>query len=263
VRDAIATLVSRLISYALEEIASLGLATPWVVEQVSTLCAAWAAKISRWLKALINSLRGIGHYIDDLKNAVSRIICKISDALHGAGSGRPPKRDGLKGTRSPKGEYRSPDLNTPEYQQRLLDLAQDPAHRGKAPGESQIEEARVALEMERRGELPGPIQRADIDNSDPAFQLDRGDFIDATGQHWDIKRVIDIFPPESRDAGQPMPFGLRGRYDGEETEKEIARELRQGQNIVLNTRYLSAAGSADLRHRIAAHPEWLGKVKFL
>jgi uncharacterized protein YukE len=67
VRDAIATLVSRLISYALEEIASLGLATPWVVEQVSTLCAAWAAKISRWLKGLIDSLRSIGRYIDELK----------------------------------------------------------------------------------------------------------------------------------------------------------------------------------------------------
>jgi hypothetical protein len=40
VRDAIATVVSRLIVYAAEEVASLGLATPLLVEQVTTLIAA-------------------------------------------------------------------------------------------------------------------------------------------------------------------------------------------------------------------------------
>jgi uncharacterized protein YukE len=60
VRDAIATLVSRLITYAVEELASFGLATPLVVEQVSTLCASWAAKISKWLKDLIGSLSKLG-----------------------------------------------------------------------------------------------------------------------------------------------------------------------------------------------------------
>jgi uncharacterized protein YukE len=44
VRDAIAVLVSRLITYAAEEVFSFGLATPLVVEQVSTLCASWAAR---------------------------------------------------------------------------------------------------------------------------------------------------------------------------------------------------------------------------
>lgn len=57
VRDAIATVVSRLIVYAAEEVASLGLATPLLIEQVSTLVAAWAAKIARWLRALISSLQ--------------------------------------------------------------------------------------------------------------------------------------------------------------------------------------------------------------
>lgn len=57
VRDAIATVVSRLIVYAAEEVASLGLATPLLIEQVTTLVAAWAAKIARWLRALISSLQ--------------------------------------------------------------------------------------------------------------------------------------------------------------------------------------------------------------
>jgi hypothetical protein len=43
--------VSRLVVYAAEELASLGVATPLVVEQVTTLVASWAAKIARWLKA--------------------------------------------------------------------------------------------------------------------------------------------------------------------------------------------------------------------
>jgi uncharacterized protein YukE len=44
VRDAIAVLVSRLITYAAEEVFSFGFATPLVVEQVSTLCASWGAR---------------------------------------------------------------------------------------------------------------------------------------------------------------------------------------------------------------------------
>ena len=42
-------MVSRLIVYAGELIATVGLATPLVVEQVATLCAAWGARIARWL----------------------------------------------------------------------------------------------------------------------------------------------------------------------------------------------------------------------
>ena len=80
VRDAIATLVSRLIDYAAEEAFSLGLATPLVVEQVSTLCASWAARIGKWLKDLISSLarlRGaagkIGRLIEALKKVLGRL----------------------------------------------------------------------------------------------------------------------------------------------------------------------------------------------
>jgi hypothetical protein len=39
-------------------VASLGLATPLVVEQVTTLVASWAAEIARWLRGLLASLVG-------------------------------------------------------------------------------------------------------------------------------------------------------------------------------------------------------------
>jgi uncharacterized protein YukE len=60
VRDGIATLVSRLVVYAAEIAGSLGVATPLVVEQVTTLCASWAARITRWLKGLLKSLAELG-----------------------------------------------------------------------------------------------------------------------------------------------------------------------------------------------------------
>ena len=73
VRDAIATVVSRLIVYAGELIATAGLATPLVVEQVTTLCASWAARIARWLKSLIASLRHLGEAMRRLGEAISKL----------------------------------------------------------------------------------------------------------------------------------------------------------------------------------------------
>lgn len=80
VRDAIATCVSRLIVYAAELVATAGLATPLVAEQVTTLVASWAARIAKLLRGLINSLRRIipaarrlAELIDKLKQALTRL----------------------------------------------------------------------------------------------------------------------------------------------------------------------------------------------
>lgn len=86
VRDAVATCVSRLITYAAEEALSLGVATPLVVEQVTTTVAAWAARIARWLRGLLNSLsrliaiaRRLGSLIDELKKILTRLRGKTPD----------------------------------------------------------------------------------------------------------------------------------------------------------------------------------------
>ena len=73
VRDAIAVLVSRLASYAAEEIFTLGIATPLVVEQVGTLCASWAARIASWLRGLIRSLAHLGELARRLGPAIEAI----------------------------------------------------------------------------------------------------------------------------------------------------------------------------------------------
>ncbi len=80
VRDAIATLVSRLVVYAVEEVASLGLATPLVVGQVTTLIGAWTARIAHWLKSLLLSLRNlvpsvrrVGELIDETRAILNKL----------------------------------------------------------------------------------------------------------------------------------------------------------------------------------------------
>jgi uncharacterized protein YukE len=71
VRDAIATVVSRLVVYAAEVVATLGAATPVVAGQVAALCASWAARIARWLKSLISSLRELSRVATEVERLTS------------------------------------------------------------------------------------------------------------------------------------------------------------------------------------------------
>jgi hypothetical protein len=63
----------------------VGLATAWVVEQVSTLCAAWAAKIAKWLRDLIGSLsrlRGLGDKVDKAIEALKTLLTRLRGGRH-------------------------------------------------------------------------------------------------------------------------------------------------------------------------------------
>jgi uncharacterized protein YukE len=102
VRDAIATCVSRLTVYAAELVATAGLATPLVIEQVTTLVASWAARIARWLRALINSLRALiplirrlATLIDELKKILGRLM-SAGPPVGKGGGGRQHLLDELK-----------------------------------------------------------------------------------------------------------------------------------------------------------------------
>lgn len=100
VRDAVATVVARLITYAAELIATLGAATPLVVEQVTTLCASWGAKIARWLKDLLASLRRLSTEGDRLGRLIEQLRRMMSEARPGGGG---------KGVPEPGGGRRSAD----------------------------------------------------------------------------------------------------------------------------------------------------------
>jgi hypothetical protein len=117
VRDAIAVLVSRLVVYAAELIGSLGLAAPLVVEQVTTLCASWAARIARWLKDLVSSLsrlRGVAGQVGELIEKLKELLSRL-----GGGHEKPPS-----GARQTGGELRRP-RNDFDFELEWADRAYD------------------------------------------------------------------------------------------------------------------------------------------
>lgn len=127
VRDAIATCVSRLIVYAAEEAATLGFATPLVVEQVTTTVAAWGAKIAQWLRGLLASLRRLipemhrlGELIERLKQILSRLSRNGREPTSPHRDPDPP---------STPGHPDAPDFTTPEIDERkITSYAMNPDH---------------------------------------------------------------------------------------------------------------------------------------
>jgi uncharacterized protein YukE len=115
VRDAVATVVSRLVVYAAEVVGSLGLATPVVAEQASALCAAWAARIAGWLRTLINSLRKLMSECARLAELINMLKARL---------GNVSLRD-----RSPSGASVPPDFSYAEVDaEKLTDYAMNPNH---------------------------------------------------------------------------------------------------------------------------------------
>ena len=168
VRDAVATVVSRLIGYAGELIATAGLATPLVVEQVTTLCASWGARIARWLRALIASLR-------KLAEAMTRLGRDVDD-LKGSSPGKGTEPE------APQQPASDPRLD----EQRVRDLGMDPATGKFRPNEA---DTAVRIEQERGVTLT----RA------PAGS--RADWIDESGRSYD---AVGNFPPQFFDQQWPQ-----------------------------------------------------------
>ncbi|GAA2709533.1 WXG100 family type VII secretion target [Micromonospora olivasterospora] len=81
VRDLIADFVSVLAVRLWEWLAiaggTLGAGTPWVVAQVSTLAARWAAKIARLLTGLIGSLRRVAPMLRRLNGVLGRLEAEL------------------------------------------------------------------------------------------------------------------------------------------------------------------------------------------
>jgi uncharacterized protein YukE len=171
VRDAVATVVSRLIVYAGELVGSLGLATPLVVEQVATLCASWAAKIARWLRKLISSIRNLLRE----SGRLGELIEAIARWLKGDGS----SRKGAEPNRSETPDRRPKD---PKLEaQRVHDLGMDPATKRFRPAEA---ETAIRIELERGVTLT----RAPEGHS--------CDWLDEAGKSYD---AVGNFPPQFFD----------------------------------------------------------------
>jgi hypothetical protein len=117
--------------YAGELIASLGAATPLVAEQVSTLCASWAAKIARWLKDLISSIRNLLRETDKLAELIQLLKKKLgvgakSDAKEPQ---RGPPADEPREPSPDEGGPQPPDLAEAEiHPNKIAGYAMNPDH---------------------------------------------------------------------------------------------------------------------------------------
>ncbi|GAB2809551.1 hypothetical protein GCM10027276_07870 [Comamonas piscis] len=117
---------------------------------------------------------------------------------------------------------------------RLEELAMDPAQGGKITTKTR-REAEVGLALEESGKLPGPIVR------DPTAHQG-AEFIDVTGQKWDVKGPMSEVP---------SPSG-RGAYELNATMRNIGKEFKRGYNVIIDTANMSNAHIRELSDAINA-----------
>jgi WXG100 family type VII secretion target len=150
----------------------------------------------------------------------------VSQALTAAP--RPPLR--------PEDEERirrnAEDLNVDPA--RFESLARDPANGGRVDQNS-IEEARLAIRLERSGQLTDVVR-----SPDPQVDLveDGG-----AGQSWDVKSF------------------RRDNFDSGTTIKTIGQEIDAGHHVIINTAHLEPAQVAEIQRLVGARG-WSGQVIF-
>ncbi|MER7013026.1 hypothetical protein ABT324_16525, partial [Saccharopolyspora sp. NPDC000359] len=99
VRDIIAELVGRLISWALQVLATLGIAMAWVVPQVVTAVTKTVAKIADVTTKLVKAMKSLGKLVKKLKDGFGDAK-KALDKIKKDNGGGAPKADSPAPTRS-------------------------------------------------------------------------------------------------------------------------------------------------------------------
>lgn len=109
-------------------------------------------------------------------------------------------------------------------------LARDPAHGGKITAKT-AQERKVGLELEKRGDVPGPIIR------DPTGAAE---FIDARGGKWDVKGFNSGFRPS------------KGGFDLGTDAGKVDKSLSEGESVMLDTSEMSLGDINTLKVEGAA-----------
>jgi hypothetical protein len=117
-------------------------------------------------------------------------------------------------------------------------LSKDPKH---GITEKTRQEAEAGLGVEERGDVRGPLTR------DPSGDAE---FFDGNHQAWDVKQFDSTHP------------GRGGQYTLEDSMAKIQKEIRTGENVIVDTRNITAEEIAELRQGVLGRTDWIGKVKF-
>jgi len=86
VRDTLAQLIGSIISWAAEAIFTVGLATPLIVEQVTTRVSALATKVGRSVTDVITSAKSLKNLLEALKDLLARLGKDLRRKMPGARS---------------------------------------------------------------------------------------------------------------------------------------------------------------------------------
>lgn len=138
-RDAISTIVGAIISYAAELVFSLGLATPLVIEQVSTRVASLAGRVGKAITRLLESgkaLKGLLDKLQALLKQATELFDKVlknspTPVKPGAGAPTPVKPPKAPKTPKPFGPQNKPYLDgtRPSFRKGVVQQVWDEAVR--------------------------------------------------------------------------------------------------------------------------------------
>ncbi len=168
----------------------------------------------REVKARVDAM--VGKVIDNLKKRLDEVLGRKANPEH-VGAAK-------------KKNVHEQEVTVPRTrEERLEELAKDPAHKGIVDAKGR-HEAEVGLTLEEKGQLKGPITR------DP--RPDGGEFIDANGKVWDVKGFDSRWPPK------------KGGFKLDRDIGKVEDELAKGENVILDKTNLSQEHYEQLRKAV-------------
>ncbi|QQC89030.1 hypothetical protein [Streptomyces alfalfae] len=132
-------------------------------------------------------------------------------------------------------------------------LKQDPDHKGKVKP-SEMDEARVALDLREKGKVPDDIQRPPGANQGDLYSP-------GTGEFYDIKGVHSDWPPLNNVRDKSLPF--KGAYDPANNERWVRKLedqiVTRQRMVILDMRNANQAAIDDVKAIVEQHG-WSDRV---
>jgi len=111
VRDILSQLVGSAISWATQAVVTVGIATPWIIAQVSSRVASWTAKISSKLTGLLRSCGKLGDLLTELRALMSKGAGLLGSVPRRAPRGDGPRVDASARTPRPDSQNAAPGVS--------------------------------------------------------------------------------------------------------------------------------------------------------
>ncbi len=145
VRDTIAQLVGSIISWAAEAVFTLGLATPWIVGQVSTRVSSLATRVGRSVVDVVTSAKSLKNLVEAMREALARLAASVrrsADAPHARPDGPVVHTGGEHGPR-PRQDWRAEEWSERVYDSLRADpdLAADMARHNPEFSQADVDRA--------------------------------------------------------------------------------------------------------------------------